>query len=218
MFEAIIKIGGSLYHQPQLKRSLQLWSDLAEKYRLLFLPGGGPFTDTVRATDARFHLSDSAAHWMAILGMEQSAYLLADLTPKAVLVQELAEATAAGEAGRLAILAPLALFRQMDPLPHSWQVTSDSMAAWLAGYVKARRLVLLKSVAGVYGFETPGQPPDLLPRISARALAAYDIVDPYFSQALSPGPECWLIDGTQPERLIELLQTGQTKGTQVEQG
>jgi hypothetical protein len=34
--------------------------------------------------------------------------------------------------------------READPLPHSWEVTSDSIAAWIAGAVGARRLVLIK--------------------------------------------------------------------------
>jgi aspartokinase-like uncharacterized kinase len=38
--------------------------------------------------------------------------------------------------------------RSADPLPHSWEVTSDSIAAWLAGALGAHRVVLVKPVAG----------------------------------------------------------------------
>jgi len=34
--------------------------------------------------------------------------------------------------------------RDVDPLPHSWDVTSDSISAWVAGQVGAARLVLVK--------------------------------------------------------------------------
>jgi aspartokinase-like uncharacterized kinase len=215
MFDALIKIGGSLYHCPDLSAISGAWAKLAEAHRLLLLPGGGPFADQVRAADVHFKLSDKAAHWMAILAMDQYAYLLADLIPQAALVHDLTSAAAACAAGRLAILAPSALLRQLDPLPHSWQITSDSIAAWLAKYSDIQLLVLLKSVAGAYQPEPSGSSITLLGRISRAALADYDLVDPCFAQTLSPTTSCWIVDGRQPERLAELLDSGRTEGTQV---
>src|SRR5262249_62419732 len=51
---------------------------------------------------------------------------------------------AARAAGLVPILAPSRWLREADPLPHSWDVTSDSIAAWIASRVGARRLVLIK--------------------------------------------------------------------------
>ncbi len=207
MFDAVIKVGGSLYGSAELRRMAAGWMDLAAEYHLLLLPGGGPFADRVRAADLDFRLSAATAHWMAILAMDQYACLLADLTPRATLVRDLTAAVEANDGGRLAILAPSTLLLALDPLPHGWHVTSDSIAAWLAGYVQAQRLILLKSLAG------EGENP--LPRLSSQDLAGGDIVDPYFSQALPPGLNCWFIDGRQPGRLAELLRQGWTVGTQV---
>lgn len=212
MFEAVIKVGGSLYDHPDLAANLAIWAALAGEHRLLFLPGGGPLAEAVRAADSRFQLSDSAAHWMAILAMEQFAYLLADLTPAATVVHDLAGA--AGAAKKAPILAPATLLRQLDPLPHSWQVTSDSIAAWLAGYSGTRRLVLLKSVAGVYQ-ELPKR---VRGQIGKEELAGTGVVDSYFAQALPLDTDCWLIDGGQPARLGELLHSGYTVGTRVVEG
>lgn len=212
MFDTIIKVGGSLYHHAELATIRAAWAKLAQTQRLLLLPGGGPFADQVRAADARFQLSDSAAHWMAILAMDQYAYLLADLIPQAALVRDLVEASAACTAGQLAVLAPTMMLLHSDPLPHSWHITSDSIAAWLAWHANIRLLVLLKSVAGVYEAADSTR---LLRQVSRQALAHYDIVDPYFAQILSPATQCWLIDGGQPERLAELLKSGYTFGTQV---
>lgn len=212
MFDAIIKVGGSLYHHAEFAAIGAAWAKLAQTHRLVLLPGGGPFADQVRAADARFQLSDSTAHWMAILAMDQYAYLLADLIPQAVLVRDLAGAGVACAAGHLAVLAPAMLLLQSDPLPHSWHITSDSIAAWLAQYTNVSLLVLLKSVAGVY--ETADSA-SLLRQVSRQALAHYDVVDPDFAQFLSPTTQYWLIDGGQPERLAELLESGYTFGTQV---
>jgi hypothetical protein len=188
------------------------WAALAEERRLLFAPGGGPFADQVRSADVRFGLSDSAAHWMAILAMDQYAYLLAHLVPHAVLVRDLAGAAATCAAGQAAILAPSALLLQMDPLPHSWQITSDSIAAWLANYAKIERLILLKSLPGV---EVQGLAPSLPQQVSRQMLRNYEVVDPYFAQMLSSATRCWIINGRRPERLAELLRSGATLGTQV---
>lgn len=215
MFEALIKVGGSLYHCPELPAMATAWAKLAETHRLLLLPGGGPFTNQARVADAHFHLSDSTAHWMAILGMDQYGYLLADLAPQAVLVRDLATAVEACAAGRLAVLAPSALLLQQDPLPHCWQITSDSIAAWLAKHVGIRLLVLLKSVAGIYQSDEQGNATVLLRQISRQSLAQNDLVDPCFVPTLSAGTNCWILDGRLPGRLLELMELGHTLGTQV---
>jgi aspartokinase-like uncharacterized kinase len=215
MFDALLKAGGSLYHCPELPTLAAAWSKLAQTRRFLLLPGGGPFTNQVRLADAHFHLSDSAAHWMAILGMDQYAYLLADLIPRAVLVRDLTAATNACTAGRLAVLAPSALLLELDPLPHCWQITSDSIAAWLAGHADIRLLVLLKSVAGVYQSDEQGNATVLQQHVLRQTLAREDVVDPCFGQILPPAVNCWIIDGRLPGRLVELLESGHTVGTQV---
>jgi aspartokinase-like uncharacterized kinase len=46
--------------------------------------------------------------------------------------------------GRLPVIAPSSWLRAVDPLPHTWDVTSDTIAAWIAGRVGARSLVLVK--------------------------------------------------------------------------
>jgi acetylglutamate kinase len=38
--------------------------------------------------------------------------------------------------------------RAADPLPHSWDITSDSIAAFIAGALGAGELILLKPVDG----------------------------------------------------------------------
>ena len=38
----------------------------------------------------------------------------------------------------------------LDALPASWEVTSDSIAAWVADQVGAGRLVLVKEVDGLF--------------------------------------------------------------------
>jgi aspartokinase-like uncharacterized kinase len=139
---------------------------------VLVVPGGGPFADTVRKIDSERGLSDDAAHWMAILAMNQYAELLTSLVPRTRLVETAEEIEAARESGRLPILVPYRWLRVADPLPHSWEVTSDSVAAWTAGELDAVRLVLIKAVKA-------NRP---------------ELIDPHFERVLSPGLELIVTD------------------------
>jgi aspartokinase-like uncharacterized kinase len=168
--------------------------------------------------DHSFNLSDSAAHWMAILAMDQFAYLLADLAQDGILVRDLETAAAVCMGGQLAVLAPSKLLQQQDPLPHSWQITGDSIAAWLADYARAQALILLKTGPQLYR-AGPGENLKMLRRqISKQSLANHEIVDPFFARTLSNDTICWIIDGCHPERLSELFDSGRTLGTEVIEG
>jgi aspartokinase-like uncharacterized kinase len=81
---------------------------------------------------------------MAILAMDQYAHMLVERIDGAALVEE--SGAIAGElaAGRVVVLAPSRWLRAADPLPHSWEATSDSVAAFVAGALDASRLVLVK--------------------------------------------------------------------------
>lgn len=112
---------------------------------LVVVPGGGPFADAVRDADRLLGLGDDAAHWMAILAMDQYAHVLCGRMPDARLVESAREIDLSVEERRHPVLAPYRWLREADPLPHSWDVTSDSIAAWVAGMLGAERLVVVKA-------------------------------------------------------------------------
>lgn len=143
--DVVVKLGGGLLaHAPYFDATLEAIKGAAGERRLLVVPGGGPFADTVRQVDRQIALSDDAAHWMAVLAMDQYAHLVVSRLTGSVLVAEPGEIAAAVASARLPVLAPFRWLRSADPLPHTWDVTSDSIAAWVAGAVGARRLVLVK--------------------------------------------------------------------------
>ena len=86
---AVVKIGGGLLADPvQLAAVLGAVARVAERGRVVVVPGGGPFADAVRDVDRRYALPDSAAHWMAVLAMDQHAYLLASRLDRARIVTD----------------------------------------------------------------------------------------------------------------------------------
>jgi (4-(4-[2-(gamma-L-glutamylamino)ethyl]phenoxymethyl)furan-2-yl)methanamine synthase len=143
--DTVVKVGGGLLADSRhLDAVLSAIHDAVRDRRLLIVPGGGPFADAVRNVDRRMHLSDDAAHWMAILAMDQYAHLIASRLPHGVVVDREEAIVAALDAGRIPVIAPSSWLREADPLPHTWDVTSDSIAAWIAGQVGAPSLVLVK--------------------------------------------------------------------------
>ena len=139
----------------------------------MIVPGGGLFADAVRATQNRLGFSDRAAHRMALLAMEQYALLIHDLRPAFCLCGTAEEIAAAGAAGAVPVWLPHAMLGADPALPASWDVTSDSLAAWLAGRLAARRLILVKSA------------PPPAPPLSARGLAEAGLADRAFPDRLA---------------------------------
>jgi 5-(aminomethyl)-3-furanmethanol phosphate kinase len=209
--DAVLKVGGSLCRRPgRIKRLMAALTTLAPPHTLVVIPGGGAFADQVRRADHRFALDPSSSHWMAILSMDQSAYLLRHLAPGARLIRHPEEIGI----GRLNVLAPSAWLLRADPLPHSWGVTSDSIAAWVARALRARLLILLKSVDGVPRAAPAREgPAGIRARASGRQLGG--IVDEHFTRVLSAPLSCWIVNGARPGRIATLLTTGKTHGTEV---
>jgi 5-(aminomethyl)-3-furanmethanol phosphate kinase len=164
--DVVVKIGGSLLQRVEdFERVLGVVAQLGRARRLLIVPGGGPFADAVRAVDANVRLSDAAAHWMAVLAMDQYAHLIAERLVHGALVTSATEIAQAQSNAGIPVLAPYRWLREADPLPHSWDVTSDSIAAWCAHAVGATQVVLIKP----------------------NGASGDDVVDRYFSRALPPG-------------------------------
>ncbi|HYG60625.1 MAG TPA: hypothetical protein VD902_21335 [Symbiobacteriaceae bacterium] len=202
----VVKVGGSLAERGDPRPLMAALADLAPRHPLLVVPGGSDFAETVRHAAARFALSEPRAHWMALLAMDQYGLLLAELGA-GVPTPRLDDAVRTAREGRLAVLLPSnAVLR--SPLPWTWQVTSDAIAAWLAEEVRATDLIILKDVDGMLDREGA-----LRSRVDARDLEG--VVDPSFSAWLPPGIRCRLINGLLPDRLVHLLETGETVGTEV---
>jgi aspartokinase-like uncharacterized kinase len=208
----VVKLGGGLGRgagDDALCALCVRLGELGERHPLLVVPGGALFADAVREADRRFGLSATTSHHMAVLGMEQFGWLLSELIPGA---ERSAEARVA--AGRTTVLLPAAL--SLEGLPASWQVTSDSIAAWVAGRAGAGRLVLVKEVDGLFADWPPrGEP---LPSLTVAEVAALRPggVDAYLPTALANASfETWVISGRDPRRLTELLDRGTSVGTRI---
>jgi len=167
------------------------------------VPGGGPFADQVRALQKRRRFDDAAAHHMALLAMEQYGRMLVALEPRLQSAATRAELTRARRAGRAAVWMPTRMVLADPAIAPTWDITSDSLAAWLAAKLPASHLVLVKSVAVTNG-------------ATAADLARRGIVDPafpgYFARS---GAEGWCIDDAGHGEMAAALQSLRGPGTQI---
>jgi 5-(aminomethyl)-3-furanmethanol phosphate kinase len=208
----VVKVGGGLGRgagDDALRALCTALGELGERHPLLVVPGGAWFADAVREADRRFALPAATSHHMAVLGMEQFGWLLSELIPGAARSTEARQA-----AGRTTVLLPARL--PLDSLPASWQVTSDSIAAWVAARAGAGRLVLVKEVDGLFAqWPAHGDP---IRQMTAAELGALRPagVDEHLPTVLERASfETWVISGRDPRRLTELLDRGTTVGTRI---
>jgi aspartokinase-like uncharacterized kinase len=174
----VVKVGGSLFDWPLLGERLSSWLTRLDASRVLLVAGGGPAADALRELDVVDPLGDDAAHWLAIEAMSFNARALQERLPTARIVCEIPDPAFLACASGWYLLDALPFFRADESnaghLPHSWRVTSDSLAVRAAVLAKARELILLKSVSW------PGT--DWTEAMHA------GIVDAYFMDALRQSP------------------------------
>src|SRR6201999_873925 len=138
----VVKLGGSHAGSAHL----DAWLDALAACggRAVIVPGGGPFADAVRAAQGSMGFDDAAAHHMALLAMEQFGLALASKRPGLGVVASRDDIGTALRVGKVPVWGPTAMALAAKEIPASWDVASDSLAAWLAGRIGATRLLLVK--------------------------------------------------------------------------
>ena len=140
----IIKIGGSLLGAPELSR----WLEVIVKYskgNIIIVPGGGLFADAVREVQQLTNINDAVAHQLALMAMDQFGLLLASMNAGLVTASSELEIAERGWQHRAMVWLPSQMILADHSVPKNWQVTSDTISAWLANKLGAEQLMLVKS-------------------------------------------------------------------------
>jgi 5-(aminomethyl)-3-furanmethanol phosphate kinase len=197
----VIKLGGSFAFSPCLRDWIAAIAACAG--RVVIVPGGGPFADAVRMAQAPMGFDDRAAHRLGLLAMEQYGCAIASLDGRLSLADSL-EAICQGLADRkVPVWLPARMALADAVIPASWEVTSDSLAVWLAGKIGAERLLLVKHV--VSGEQTMG----------AAELAACDVVDKAFAEFLATSAVPAFILGDRDHSIVARAVNGCGVGIRV---
>ncbi|MGH8672397.1 MAG: aspartate kinase, partial [Burkholderiales bacterium] len=140
----VVKLGGSLAGS----NILSDWLALLGRHgrgKVVVVPGGGAFAEAVRAAQRIHRFSDQTAHHLAILAMEQYALMLRDMCPALIPARTVGSIHDVLGSDGLPVWMPSRMLADARGVPESWNVTSDSLAAWLAKHLGADRLVLVKA-------------------------------------------------------------------------
>ncbi len=187
----VVKLGGSLYNNVPVLIPVLTHSPRP----LLIVPGGGPFANAVRQAD----LDDETAHWEAIAAMDRYGKYTASFG--------LPVTEQPARPGKTTIFLPLRCLKERDPLPHSWDVTSDTIAAWVAAEL-GLDLLLLKSVDGIRAED----------RIQdhVNTMVQTDVVDPLFIPfVIEKQVDSFILNGKLPELLAAYLRGEPVPGTRI---
>jgi aspartokinase-like uncharacterized kinase len=141
----IVKLGGSVAMERSRLRGLL--RDLADTApgEIGLVPGGGVFADAVRDAQRRLGFDDGLAHRLALDAMGAMAQAFLALEPRLRLADDLAAIRRIWRSGAIPVWHPAMLRAGHPDIPESWDVTSDSLAVWLATQLGAERCVLVKS-------------------------------------------------------------------------
>ena len=199
----VVKLGGSHASSPHLTAWLDALLNL--RGRVVIVPGGGPFADAVRTAQPVMGFDDRAAHRMALLAMDQFGCALASLRPSLTLAESVPAIRASLRAGAVPVWAPTRMVLKANDVPWRWDVTSDSLAAWLAGALGVKLLLLVKAI------ETPRGP------VRAADLAARGVVDPSFPRFLeASGAQAYLGGGSDHALFASAVQAGSMAGARID--
>jgi 5-(aminomethyl)-3-furanmethanol phosphate kinase len=197
----VLKLGGSHAFARHLRHWLKAIARGAG--HVVVVPGGGPFADAVRTAQGKMGFDDDAAHHMALLAMEQYGRALASLEPRLRPADSLAAIRRLLRAGDVPVWSPTRMVLAAKDIPCSWDVTSDSLAVWLAGRLGAARVVLVKH----------GEP--RADTVRARDLVGRGIVDPAFARFLD-GVDASIVGPAGHAAAAAAWRNGQVVGSRIE--
>ncbi len=201
--EWVVKIGGSLFPED----AITVCKALVGKNAIVIC-GGGDLANKIREYDENIKFSDTAAHKTAILCMDILGMLVADKVDDAEAVYSLEEAKKTVDDGKLPVLLPSRLFEYLDPLKHSWNVTSDSISVYISWLLKSK-ILIVTNVDGIYDINPSIDGAKLLKSINAKKLLNFGetSVDENLPELLLKYKlDCYVVNGKFPERAVSIIE------------
>lgn len=198
----VVKIGGSLFPNYAIDLAKQLKGTDS-----LIVLGGGEFANLIRKYDSEISFSQETNHWTAIDCMDIIAKLVNDKVDSTKLAYNIDEAKKISDDGFTPIFIVSEFLRSEDPFECSWDVTSDSIAAYVSHLLNAN-LLIVTNVNGIYTQEPKEPGSTFISKIDAKTMlnfqeSSIDVMLP--SLLLKFGTNCYVVNGKYPERVLSLI-------------
>jgi len=147
----IFKIGGKILENfEDLDSTISQLTQLYDKgriKRIILIPGGGALANFIRNAYSELSFTEELAHWMSIISMNYNGIELGKKFPKFDVVEDINSLKKKDQS--LCIFLPYRFLKEFDTLPHSWDVTSDSITLFLAKELEIPHCFLIKDVDGI---------------------------------------------------------------------
>lgn len=198
----VVKIGGSLFPNYAIDLAKKL-----ENTNSLIVLGGGEFANLIRKYDSEINFSQESNHWTAIDCMDIIAKLVNDKVESTKLAYSIDDAIAISDEGFTPIFVVSKFLREDDPFECSWDVTSDSIAAYISHRLNAN-LLIVTNVNGIYTQEPKESGSTFISKIDAKTMlnfpeSSIDVMLP--TLLLKFGTNCYVVNGKYPERVLSLI-------------
>ncbi|MFO8018097.1 MAG: hypothetical protein R6U96_05635 [Promethearchaeia archaeon] len=151
---ALAKVSGKIIEDKKKLKNLiiqckKITYDKQYLKKIILIPGGGSSANLIRFINAQLKISNDLAHWMAILAMDFNADRIHRRFPS-LKISDTIEKLKEDTESRIILLKPFQFLYEEDALPHSWDITSDSITLYIAHKLKLSNCFLIKDVAGIY--------------------------------------------------------------------
>ena len=169
--------------------------------------GGGDFANLIRKYNSEMNFSEEVNHWTAIDCMDIIAKLVNDKVDSAKLAYSIEDVNQIANEGFTPIFIVSEFLKREDPFECSWDVTSDSIAAYVAHLLNAN-LLIVTDVNGIYTQEPKEPGSTFISKIDATKLLTFqessiDVMLP--SLLLKFGTNCYVVNGKFPDRVLSLI-------------
>ena len=202
IIKQVVKIGGSLFPDYAIELAKQL-----DNTNSLIILGGGEFANLIRKYDSTQSFSSEVTHFTAIDCMDILAKLVNDKVDSTKLAFSIDEIIKISDEGFTPIFVVSDFLKKEDPFECSWDVTSDSIAAYVAHIFNAN-LFIVTNVNGIYTQEPKEPGSTFISKIDATKLLTFqessiDVMLP--SLLLKFGTNCYVVNGKFPDRVLSLI-------------
>ncbi len=120
---------------------------------IILIAGGGSEVDKIRKSYEKGEINDEIAHWQAIKIMDLNALKIQNIYFNLIIIDSFTEITNLVKSNRdfkIINFLTFKFLKKNDELPHNWEVTSDTIAYFIAIKLNLSNCFLIKDIDGIY--------------------------------------------------------------------
>ena len=148
---AVFKIGGKIFEDfENLKSTISQLKQLYDENlidKIVLIPGGGSFANFIRKIYSELKFTEEIAHWMGIISMNYNGLEISKKFPSLQVIESYDKLIENSKT--FCVFLPYEFIKENDKLPHSWDVTSDSISLFIAKKLELNECFLIKDIDGI---------------------------------------------------------------------